>query len=163
MRRKEREITAEKELLAILDAAATLRLGLFDGTEPYVVPLTFVRSGNALIFHSAGEGRKISILRERPHVCFEVESESRVEPGKNGCDCTTLYESVIGWGTAAFLETVEEKASALAALNRKFGAAEGPFPPELVERTAVVRIGIERMTGKANRGRGHPAATARKP
>jgi hypothetical protein len=138
-----------------------MRLGLFDGEEPYVVPLTFVRVEDALYFHSAGEGRKISILRGRPRVCFEVEGESRIEPGEKGCDCTALYVSVIGWGTAAFLDGVEEKTAALAALNRKFGAEEGPFPPELVQRTAVVRLNIDRMTGKANRGHAHGTATRR--
>jgi nitroimidazol reductase NimA-like FMN-containing flavoprotein (pyridoxamine 5'-phosphate oxidase superfamily) len=38
-------------------------------------------------------------------------------------------------------------------LNRKHGAGEGPFPADLVRRTAVLRIDIERMTGKSNKGR----------
>lgn len=156
MRRNDREITDEPALHALIDAAATLRLGLFDGEEPYVVPLTFVRSGNALFFHSASDGRKIAVLRDRPRVCFEIEGPSRIEPGTEGGDCTTVYESVIGWGTARFLEKDEDKQNALSALNRKFGAKEGPFPPELVARTTVVRVDIDRMTGKANRGRMRP-------
>lgn len=153
MRRKERELTDRSALDAILDSASTLRLGMIDGEEPYVVPLTFVRAGDALLFHSAREGRKLEILRKRPRVCFEAEGDSRIDPGATGGDCTTVYESVIGWGEARFVEDREEKQAALSALNRKFGAAEGPFPSALVDRTAVVRIDVERMTGKANRGK----------
>lgn len=152
MRRKDREITDRAEQDAILDAADELRLGLWDGAEPYIVPLNFVRIGDELFFHSACEGRKITILRERPQVCFEVEGAGRVEVGEDACDCTTRYESVIGWGKAVFVESNQEKAAALAALNRKFDAAEGPFPEAMLARVAVVRVGIERMTGKANRG-----------
>ncbi len=152
MRRADREITDTEEQEALLDAAAEIRLGLWDGAEPYVVPVNFVRVGASLFFHSAREGRKIAILRERPRVCFEAEGERRVEVGNGACDCTTRYASVIGWGTAAFVESSAEKSAALAALNRKFGAVEGPFPEAMLARVAVVRIDIDRMTGKANRG-----------
>lgn len=154
MRRRDREIIDRAEQEAILDAANELRLGLWDGTEPYIVPLNFVRVGASLFFHSAAEGRKITILRQRPQVCFEVEGPNRVEIGSDPCDCTTRYASVIGWGAAVFLESNEEKAAALAALNRKFGAAEGPFPAAMLARVAVVRVDIDRMTGKANRATG---------
>jgi nitroimidazol reductase NimA-like FMN-containing flavoprotein (pyridoxamine 5'-phosphate oxidase superfamily) len=60
---------------------------------------------------------------------------------------------VIGWGTATFIEDPAEKSAALAALNHKFGAKEGPFPEAMLARVAVVRIDIDRMTGKANRAR----------
>jgi nitroimidazol reductase NimA-like FMN-containing flavoprotein (pyridoxamine 5'-phosphate oxidase superfamily) len=151
MRRADREITDRAAQDAILDAAAELRLGLWDGEEPYIVPLNFVREGAALFFHSAREGRKIDILHERPRVCFEVEGESRIEVGSTPCDCTTRYTSVIGWGTASFLESADDKSAALAALNRKFGAAAETFPEAMLERVAVVRIDIDRMTGKTNR------------
>lgn len=153
MRRADREVVDLAEQEAILDAAGELRLGLWDGAEPYVVPINFVRVGSALFFHSAREGRKISILRKYPRVCFEAEGVHRVEVGEGPCDCTTRYESVIGWGTALFLESVAEKVEALATLNRKFGAREGPFPEAMIARVAVVRIDIERMTGKANSAR----------
>jgi nitroimidazol reductase NimA-like FMN-containing flavoprotein (pyridoxamine 5'-phosphate oxidase superfamily) len=150
MRRAEREIVDRKAQEAVLDAAPVLRLGLLDGAEPYIVPLNFVRLGSSLFFHSAPEGRKIDLIRARPRVCFEAEGECRVEVGETPCDCTTRYKSVIGWGTASFVERAEEKSVALAALNRKFGAKEGPFPQAMLSRVAVIRIDIDRMTGKAN-------------
>ena len=50
MRRSDRELTDRVEIDGILDLAAELRLGLWDGQEVYVVPLNFVRIGDALFF-----------------------------------------------------------------------------------------------------------------
>jgi len=136
----------------MLDKAAIMRLGLWDGNEVYIVPLNFVRIGETLYFHSAGTGRKLEILKVFPRVCFETEGPFRIDPGTSGGDCTTLYESLIGWGPVSQVEDENEKLEALTALNLKFGAGEGPFPADLVRRTAVLRIDIERMTGKANKG-----------
>lgn len=152
MRRKDREITDRGEMEAALDEAPIIRLGLFDGEEPYVVPLNFVRVGGALYFHGAKEGRKLDLIAARPTVCFEATSKDELSPGTEPCSCTTFYRSVIGWGTASRVSDAEEKTAALAALNRKFGAKDGPFPPAMLEATAVVRIDIDRMTGKAKRG-----------
>ena len=152
MRRKDREITDHVALLAMLDKTAILRLGLWDGIEVYVVPLNFVRKDETLYFHSAGAGRKLEMLKSFPRVCFETEGPFSIDPGTGGGDCTTLYQSLIGWGTVTSVEDENEKVEALTALNRKFGAGTGPFPADLVSRTAVLRIDIERMTGKANKG-----------
>ncbi len=152
MRRHDREITDRTEIEAALDAAQIMSLGLFDGEEPYVVPVNFVRVGGLIYFHGAREGRKHDIIAAHPKVCFEATSKSVLKPGTEPCNCTTYYESVIGWGTASRVADENEKTAALAAMNRKFGAKDGPFPPAMLEATAVVRIVIERMTGKAKRG-----------
>ena len=152
MRRTDRELTDGVEINDILERAAELRMGLWDGNEVYVVPLNFVKVGEFLFFHSALGGRKIDILKGNPRVCFEVSGKRRIEPGKTGGDCTTLYESVIGWGTASFVKSNAEKNEILSALNKKFDAPPGPYPENLLDRTAVVRISVDRLTGKANRG-----------
>jgi len=48
MRRKDRELRDHSQLLAILDGADVLHLGLWDGKEVYVVPLNFVRIDDVL-------------------------------------------------------------------------------------------------------------------
>lgn len=149
MRRKDRELLDRADIDRILDEAELLHLGLWDGEEPYLVPVNFVRVGEDLFFHGAPEGRKVDILRARPRLCFSAVAEAQVVAGANACDCTTYYRSATGWGVASFLEDQAEKAAALAALNRKFGAPEGPLPPKMLAATAVVRIRVDRVTGKA--------------
>ncbi len=151
MRRSDRECTDRVEIDGILDSASELRLGLWDGQEVYVVPLNFVRIDGALFFHSATQGRKIDILKKNPRVCFEVTGQRHIEAGKTGGDCTTRYESVIGWGSASFIETSAEKNRILSALNKKFSAPEGPFPENLLARTMVIQIRVDRLTAKVNR------------
>lgn len=150
MRRSDRELTDRAKLEEILDAAEALRLAMISRGEPYLVPLNFVRLGNELYFHSANEGRKIEALEGGGRVCFEAEGNCEVEPAA-GTHCTTYYESVIGWGMPEPLRDAGEKLPVLAALNRKYGAEAGPFPEELVASTAVWRIRIEVLTGKAKR------------
>ena len=41
MRRKDRELTEQAEILRLLARCDTVRLGLWDGTRPYVVPVSF--------------------------------------------------------------------------------------------------------------------------
>ncbi|GAB1484271.1 pyridoxamine 5'-phosphate oxidase family protein [Treponema sp.] len=149
MRRKDRELLDEKDLYTILDLASEIRLGLWDGEEVYIVPLNFVRIESKLYIHSSSVGRKIDILRQGQRLCFEATSSRAIEP-KDGSHCTTYFESVIGWGSAVFVEDAE-KTPILNAFNRKYGAGEAEFPSELLSRTAVIKIGIDRMTGKAHR------------
>lgn len=152
MRRKDREILDRRKMEVILDTTPVMHLGLWDGKEVYVAPLNFVRIGEALYFHSAQEGRKIDILSSNPRVCFEVTGEHWIEPGLHGADCTTRYQSVIGWGIAKIVEDIDIKRDVLVSLNKKFAAPAEGLPEDVVRRTAIIKIEIERMTGKSNRG-----------
>ncbi|MFQ3546887.1 MAG: pyridoxamine 5'-phosphate oxidase family protein [Termitinemataceae bacterium] len=138
-------------MYTILDQAAEMHLGLWDGSEVYVVPLNFVRIDTSIYFHSASEGRKISILKQYPKVCFEVTGAHEVEPDIGGAHCTTRYESVIGWGEARLITELGLKHTILCALNSKFGASTEHIPEKVIEQTTIVEILIERLTGKSNR------------
>ena len=71
MRRKEREITAIDEIEEIIGRCDVCRIALTDDNIPYIVTMNFGYSGGVqkkLFFHSAGEGRKIDIIRKNNHV-----------------------------------------------------------------------------------------------
>lgn len=122
--------------------------------------------GARLYVHSAREGRKIDLLRANPRVCFEVESEVGLVAGKSPCDWSVRYRSVIGWGRASLVEDRPERLRALDLLVRKYetvaapaelrGAAAAAPPPAYrkaaLEATAIIRIDIEELTGKASGG-----------
>jgi uncharacterized protein len=48
------------------------RIGCRDGDSVYVVPISFVYDDGCAYGHSA-EGRKLTLMRARPEVCFEVD------------------------------------------------------------------------------------------
>lgn len=75
------------EVEAILHGSVVGRIGCHSGGKTYVVPVTYAYDGERVICHSA-EGRKISMMRDNPEVCFEVEQ----------IDDLANWRSVIAWG-----------------------------------------------------------------
>jgi len=138
----------EIDVEAVLERATLLYLALADGGKPYVVPMNFGYQDGCLFLHSAPEGRKIEALRRNPAVCFAAVAEQEVVPSANACHWSVKYRSVIGWGRASFVEEPGEKARALDTIMRKF--APGPFnyDRKALARTCIIRIRIEKMTGK---------------
>ena len=148
MRRADREIKDREAIEAILQRATVCRLGLCRDGVPYVVPLSFGYKDNVLYFHSAPEGRKIDTIRENPHVCFEVDIDQEVVPGDAPCGWTVRYRSVIGWGNARLVESVEEKRSALDVILNHYSEGSREYGREALEKVAVFEVEIETMTGK---------------
>ena len=148
MRRKDREITDRAELLRILADARVCRLAMSDAGRPYLVPLSFAMDGADLVLHSAREGRKLDILRRNPAVCFEVEEGVEIDVGPSPCETGMRFRTVIGHGTAEFVDDAAERARLLALFGARYGAPERPLRPRDVERTAVLRIRVTELTGK---------------
>ncbi|HYK45494.1 MAG TPA: pyridoxamine 5'-phosphate oxidase family protein, partial [Parafilimonas sp.] len=63
------------------------RIGCNYNDVTYVVPIGYAYDGKYVYAH-AEEGMKINMMRENPHVCFEVDT---IENMGN-------WKSVIGWG-----------------------------------------------------------------
>lgn len=151
MRRKDRAITDHSEIEAILGSALICHLAMADGTEPYVVPLSFAYADGSLYFHSASQGRKLDILRKNPRVCFcaVLSSGDAVKGGDQPCDWGIAFRSVIGSGTAVFVEDEGEKKKALQAIVKRFDSRDLPFNGHDFSVTTVLRVDIEQMEGKA--------------
>lgn len=152
MRRKDREITDQGEMVAILQKCRVCRLAMADGPRPYVVPMTFgaeVAGGRiVLYFHSAKEGRKIEILKNRPAVCVEADCEFFPLEGSTPCAYSCNFASVIGEGKAEFLEGYEEKAHGLSVIMRHQTGKEFAFTPAQTEGVAVIRVALQLATAK---------------
>ena len=148
MRRGEKEIKDRSEIDSIIRSCQVCRLGLSDGGEPYVVPLCFGYDGQALYVHAASEGRKLDILRENSRVCFEFDVVRRMVEAEDACSWGLRYQSVIGFGTAEIVEGLEEKRRGLALLIAQYSGREFAFPEQAVQRTCVIKVTIDRITGK---------------
>lgn len=109
LRRKDREVKDYQEIIKIIDACDCCRLGFVDDKEAYIVPLNFgyeiIGSNLTLFFHSAKEGRKIDLVNKQKSVAFELDCSHKLVEGKEACDYTFLYQSVMGKGK---LEIVSE-------------------------------------------------------
>ncbi|MEW6350457.1 MAG: pyridoxamine 5'-phosphate oxidase family protein [Thermodesulfobacteriota bacterium] len=149
MRRREKEITDKALMDAIIAGARVCRLGLCRDNIPYVVPVNFGHKDGSLYIHSAREGLKMEILKVNNRVCVEMEVDVEVVPADAPCDWTVQYYSIIGFGTAHIVLDPQEKVRGLDIIMEHHRApSQQPYPPGLIEKVAIIRIDVERMTGK---------------
>lgn len=148
MRLKDREISDEPAIKAIIKKADICRLGILNENTPYVVPLCFGYHDNTLFFHSARKGLKIDCIRKTPKVCFEFDINTEIKESENACDWGMIYQSVIGFGKAKFIEDPNEKRNALGIIMAQYSNKKFDFPDHKVKATAVIKVEIESMTGK---------------
>jgi nitroimidazol reductase NimA-like FMN-containing flavoprotein (pyridoxamine 5'-phosphate oxidase superfamily) len=114
---------------------------------PYVVPLCFGYEKGALYFHSATVGRKLEILKKNPKVSFEMDIDWELV--RSGDRCNMRYRSVIGFGDASLIEASEDKRNALDLIMRHYHQEPFAYPQDTLKRTAIIKVEIEEMTGKA--------------
>jgi len=149
MRRKDKEIQSDSDIRAIIRDARVCRLAMSENNRPYVVPLCFGCRNDSLYLHCAGEGRKLDILRSNPCVCFEFDTDVDIRPSENACNWSMKYRSVIGFGKAVFVKSPEEKQTALDIICRQYAPSRSfEFPEKSVNRTTIIRVDIESITGK---------------
>ncbi len=153
MRRRDRELEPA-EALEILQRAEWGVLATVDAEGwPYAVPLNHGLVEGALILHSATEGHKLRNIAANAKVSYCVVTQAETLP----LELSTRYESAIVFGRAELLTDAGERLAALLALGRRFA----PGHPEVVAReiekdgfrTAVIRVVIERVTGKSSQTR----------
>ncbi|MEW6664636.1 MAG: pyridoxamine 5'-phosphate oxidase family protein [Thermodesulfobacteriota bacterium] len=142
-----------EEMKRLLDRTAVGHLATATQEGPYVVPVNYLFAEECIYIHCGPKGRKVEALRNDPRVCFLVEDAGPQVRWDKGCGISQIYESVMCFGRAEFVEGPEEKRRVLQMMVRKFLPPDVPFPlaDENVAGTAVIRIRVEWMTGKANR------------
>ena len=148
MRRKDKEISDESTIAAIIQNARVCRLAMANGDQPYVVPLCFGYRDHTLYFHSALKGRKINFLRTNPHVCFEFDTAVETIAAEEACSWGMQYQSVIGFGRAEFIDDAYDKRRALDIIMAQYDDKRYTFPESKMKATAVFKVPIESMTGK---------------
>lgn len=148
MRKADREIKERIALDAIIRGSQVCRLGLVDGTTPYIVPLCFGYDGRCLYFHAAPEGRKLDLIRRNPNVCVEFDAVDGLVPAATACGWTIRYRSVMGTGTADLLDDAAARRAALALIMAQYAPGTFAFPEASVARTAIIRVTLTSLTGK---------------
>ena len=114
MRKRDKEISSRREIDEIIRSALVCRIAFADGSEPYVVPVSFGYDGQAIYIHTAKSGRKIDFIGANNRVCFELETNVSLKTGdSDACEWSFEYESVIGYGTGVELEAAEAKSRGL--------------------------------------------------
>lgn len=153
MTRRERQVTDIDEIREILDKSQVVHLGLVDGDEPYVVPMnygyTMDEDGKLCLYlHGATQGRKLDVMRKNPKVFFSMECDVEPFSGDVACRYGMAYRSLMGRGTAVFLEEPQEKIQAMIQLMKTQTGGDFTFDEKLVKVVSVIRIDVAEYTAK---------------
>jgi nitroimidazol reductase NimA-like FMN-containing flavoprotein (pyridoxamine 5'-phosphate oxidase superfamily) len=152
MTKREYQITDPAQIERILSTAKVLHLGLAVDNEPYVVPMNYGHSledGKLVLYlHSAVRGKKLDMLRKNPRVFFELECDRVPFEGRIPCQYGMTYYSLMGRGTAVFVEDLEEKKRAMNLLMKTQTGKEFVFEDQWMSIVTVIRIDVEGYTAK---------------
>jgi len=150
MRRKDRERDTAFAY-GVIDNAPYVVVGINGENGVYTVPLSIVRDGDKLYFHSALDGRKINDLRHDNRVAITAVTDCVVDENQ----LTTRYKSAYGEAEAIEITDIEEKKRALNIITERFAPSttvdmEDHFR-KMLSRTAVWCLSLKSLTGKENK------------
>ena len=135
MRRKDREVSDIKAITDILDLCRTASIAMADEQTPYVVPLSY--------------GYELKdILRRNNRVCFTVFCEGEPVQTEIPCNCGYYFSSIIGNGTAQFIEDPDEKRYALGKMFEHQTGKKAEFTRAQADSVCVFQIVSRDFTGK---------------
>ena len=149
MRRKDRQMPTEFAWDVVDKCEYAFLAMVAEDGGPYGLPVTIVRDGEKVYFHSAMEGRKVDCLRRHPVVCLTCVGNTEIQQDR----FTTLYESAVAFGTASEVMEDKEKIEALRKLCQRHTPSNMDHFDEAIaaslKRTAIWKIHVEQITGKA--------------
>lgn len=148
MRRQDLVLDREAAL-SIIDEIQFAVLCLYDSEHrPYGVPLEYVRRENALYFHGAKEGRKVSAMQANPWGCAVIIGDNEIVPERFG----RKYQSVIVEGSITLLDDPAVKRQVMTwVVERKSPAylERGQKVIEkMLDRVLIYKMTMEIISGK---------------
>ena len=147
MRSKANMLTNE-EVESILKTSPNGTLALYgENGYPYSVPVNFVYSNGKIYFHGAAEGYKLDCMKKDPHVSFSVIGKDDIAKE----NFTTLFSSVIIFGTVKVIDNMADKIPVLEAMVGKYSAEFTESGKELISKgcgSVAYELTIDHMTGK---------------
>jgi nitroimidazol reductase NimA-like FMN-containing flavoprotein (pyridoxamine 5'-phosphate oxidase superfamily) len=157
MRRKEREM-ARVFGLSVIDKTRFGTLSTIDNQgKPHGLPLSIVRNGDVLYFHSSKEGEKVEILENNPYVSISFVGDVKIpenyteeELDKIAKDAsitarlissvfTTEFESAIVTGKVEKIQNENEKIDAMRLICEKY------TPEKMKYFNAAIKSGLGRV------------------
>ena len=151
IRRKDRKLD-DAAAMALLKRGEYGILSTSDKyNRPYGIPVNYVVMEDAIFFHCATEGQKLENITANRGVSFCVVGQTELIPEK----FSTRYESVVVSGNAEIIDDGDLKKTALSELVAKYApdniAAGQAYIDKLMDKTAVVRVSIDHLAGKARK------------
>lgn len=152
MRREDRNISDQTEILKIIKNAKFSTIGMAKENEPYLVTLShgYDEKNNVLYFHCANEGKKIDFIKNNSIVCATIIENNGYVDGK----CEQHYSSLLIFGKMFIIENIEEKKNGLNVIlhhleSEPESILKRNIPnDESYHKIIILKLKIERITGK---------------
>lgn len=133
------------EIEATLRENVIGRIGCHAYGHTYVVPITYAYDGSYVYAHTI-VGMKLHMMRENPHLCFEVDN----------MDDLANWRSVIAWGTFEELRGPSADTAMRFLVEKIELRLSGPpgasvHPNSSTEQVIVFRIKLDQKTGRFER------------
>jgi uncharacterized protein len=140
----------------ILDEGLVCHLGFAHEGQPFVLPTTYARVGDALYLHGSAASRMLRGLRDGIAVCATVTLLDGLVLARSAFHHSMNYRSVVILGTATAVQDPDEKLKALRLLSEhilpgRWADARYPSEKEL-KATLALRLPITEFSAKVRQG-----------
>ena len=156
VRRKDRQVTDEQWIRAMLRETALATLATSDGEQPFLHMnlFAFDEDKRVIYMHTARLGRTRSNIIHNTRVCLGLSEMGRLLPADTALEMSVEYASVVVFGRASLVSDQSEARHGLQLLLDKYfahlhaGSDYRPITEEELARTQVYRIEIDEWSGK---------------
>ena len=155
-RRPERAAYDSAAIAAILDEALVCHVGFVHDGQPYVLPTTYARMGEALWIHGSAASRMFRGLATGIPVCVTVTLLDGIVLARSAFHHSMNYRSVVILGVATEVTDEAERLLGLEAIVEhvapgRWGEVRPPSAQEL-RATMVLRVPIAEASAKIRTG-----------
>lgn len=137
------------QITSILSSQMLGRLACCDGKQPYIIPVNYAYDGK-FIYAQSNEGSKLSILRNNPAVCFEVDIMTDMRNWQSVVACGQ-FEELRGADAEKARELLFGRVFPLLTESTVHGFGhreEGEVDDSTRVKQTMFRIRISSMTGR---------------
>jgi nitroimidazol reductase NimA-like FMN-containing flavoprotein (pyridoxamine 5'-phosphate oxidase superfamily) len=155
-RSKSRARYDRESVHAILDAGLIAHVGFCVDAQPFVIPMLYARTGDALLLHGSVASRLLREIGSGARACVEVTLLDGLVLARSHFHHSANYRSVVAFGTAHAILDPAEKADTLArfvdALVPGRAAESRPANRKELAATAALWFTIEDASAKVRAG-----------
>ncbi|MBW4431711.1 MAG: pyridoxamine 5'-phosphate oxidase family protein [Pelatocladus maniniholoensis HA4357-MV3] len=140
----------------ILDECLVCHVGFAVDGQPFVIPTAYGRIGDKLYIHGSPASRMLRSLQNAIEVCVTVTLLDGLVLARSAFHHSMNYRSVVIFGTAAVVESPEEKLAALYAftehvISGRWTEVRPPNRQEL-QGTLVLSLPLDEASAKVRTG-----------
>jgi nitroimidazol reductase NimA-like FMN-containing flavoprotein (pyridoxamine 5'-phosphate oxidase superfamily) len=156
VREPQRAVYDRDEAYKILDEGFLCHVGFVMDGQPFVIPTSYARHGDALYIHGSSASRMLRQMKVGVPICVTVMLLDGLVFARSIFNHSMNYRSVVVLGKATLVDEPAEKLEALRLLSEHILPGrwvESRLPNEQeLKATSILRLPIEEFSAKVRQG-----------